>query len=220
MVRRRVAHEPVAYILGRRGFRRIELRTDRRALIPRPETELLVDVALELVPRRVLDVGTGSGAIALAVADELPGAEVVAVDVAADALDLARENAAALGLADRVSFREGTVTAAAGAVRPRRSRTSPTSAHGERQLLPPDITGYEPDRGAVRRARRARRSSPRCSPRWRRAAAARPATPSRSRSAPGRRRRFAGSSTMRGSPPSIPRADLAGIERGRRSERR
>ena len=71
-VRRRVAREPVAYILGRRGFRNLELRTDRRVLIPRPETELLVEVAVELAPTRVLDVGTGSGAVALAIADELP----------------------------------------------------------------------------------------------------------------------------------------------------
>ncbi len=98
MVRRRVVREPVAYILGRKGFRNIELICDRRGLIPRPETELLVEVALERRPTSVLDVGTGSGAIALAVADELPEAEVVAVDTSPGALALARENAAALGL--------------------------------------------------------------------------------------------------------------------------
>lgn len=111
MVRRRVSREPVAYILGRKGFRHLELRADPRALIPRPETELLVEVALELEPATVLDVGTGSGAIALAVADELPEAEVVAVDTSPAALGLARENADALGLGGRVSFALGSLPA-------------------------------------------------------------------------------------------------------------
>ncbi len=73
-------------------------------LIPRPETELLVELALELQPARVLDVGTGSGAIALAVADELPGCEVTATDTSPGALAVARANAERLGLADRVRF--------------------------------------------------------------------------------------------------------------------
>lgn len=109
LVRRRLRREPVAYILGRRGFRRIELRVDPRVLVPRPETELLVELALELRPARVLDVGTGSGAIALAVADELPDCEVTAADTSAAALDVARANAARLGLAERVRFLDGTV---------------------------------------------------------------------------------------------------------------
>ena len=109
MVRRRLRREPVAYILGRRGFRRIELAVDRRVLIPRPETELLVELAVEVGPRRLLDVGTGSGAVALAVADELPGCEVTATDTSAGALEVARGNAARLGLAERVRFLEGTI---------------------------------------------------------------------------------------------------------------
>jgi release factor glutamine methyltransferase len=109
MVRRRLRREPLAYILGRKGFRRIELEVDPRALIPRPETELLVEVALELGPRRVLDVGTGSGAVALAVADELAETKVTATDTSAGALDLARVNAARLGLAERVRVIAGTV---------------------------------------------------------------------------------------------------------------
>ncbi len=80
MVRRRLRREPVAYIVGRKGFRHIELAVDPRVLIPRPETELLVEIALERAPATLLDVGTGSGAIALAVADELPGCEVTATD--------------------------------------------------------------------------------------------------------------------------------------------
>jgi release factor glutamine methyltransferase len=109
MVRRRLRREPVAYILGRRGFRSIELAVDPRVLIPRPETELLVELALELRPERVLDVGTGSGAIALAIADELPGCEVVATDTSAAALEVARGNAELLGLAKRVRFVEGAL---------------------------------------------------------------------------------------------------------------
>lgn len=109
MVRRRLRREPVAYILGRKGFRGLELAVDRRVLIPRPETELLVELALELRPPRVLDVGTGSGAIALAVADELPECEVTATDTSSGALEVARANAERLGLADRVCFVEGTL---------------------------------------------------------------------------------------------------------------
>jgi len=142
MVRRRVAREPVAYILGRRGFRHIELRCDPRALIPRSETELLVEVALELEPRSVLDVGTGSGAIALAVADELPDVEVVAVDTSPAALQLARENAGELGLADRVSFELGSVP------RPRHFDLAlanlPYVRNADWAVLAAEITRYEP----------------------------------------------------------------------------
>jgi release factor glutamine methyltransferase len=109
MVRRRVQREPVAYILGRRGFRRIELAVDARVLIPRPETELLVEVALELAPASVLDLGTGSGAIALAVADELPEAAVVASDTSLDALAVAQLNVQRLGLGERVELIHGGV---------------------------------------------------------------------------------------------------------------
>jgi release factor glutamine methyltransferase len=102
MVRRRVQREPVAYILGRKGFRRIELVVDRRVLIPRPETELLVEVAPEAGGASAIDVGTGSGAIALAVADELPAITVTAIDTSMDALRVAQVNAERLGLTDRV----------------------------------------------------------------------------------------------------------------------
>jgi len=100
LVARRCAGEPVAYLVGRREFRRLTLCVDRRVLIPRPETELLVEVALGLpAGARVLDVGTGSGAVALALADERPDLEVWGSDVSADAVAVARGNAARLGLA-------------------------------------------------------------------------------------------------------------------------
>ena len=100
-IRRRTRREPVAYIVGRKGFRMIELEVDRRVLIPRPETELLVELAAELLPHgaRVHDVGTGSGAVALALADERPDLLVSASDRSADALAVAAANASRLGLA-------------------------------------------------------------------------------------------------------------------------
>jgi release factor glutamine methyltransferase len=99
LLARRVAREPVAYILGRRAFRRLVLSVDRRVLIPRPETELLVEVGLTL-PRgaRVADVGTGSGAVALALKDERPDLAVVGIDNSEDALAVARENGARLAV--------------------------------------------------------------------------------------------------------------------------
>jgi len=97
--RRAVLREPVAYIVGRRGFRRLELAVDARALVPRPETELLVEVGLTLDPgARVLDLGTGSGAVALALKDERPDLAVAGSDVSKDALELARINGHLLGL--------------------------------------------------------------------------------------------------------------------------
>jgi release factor glutamine methyltransferase len=102
LVARRVHREPLAYVLGDWGFRRLTLKVDGRVLVPRPETEVVVQRCLDLlagVPDpAVLDVGTGSGAIALAIADEHPGARVTAIDVSAEALELARENADAAGL--------------------------------------------------------------------------------------------------------------------------
>jgi release factor glutamine methyltransferase len=102
--RRAQTREPVAYLLGRRAFRRIELLVDPRVLIPRPETELLVELALELPPgTRVHEVGTGSGAIVLALADERPDLILSASDVSAGALEVATTNARRLGLGPRLA---------------------------------------------------------------------------------------------------------------------
>ena len=141
MIRRRVRREPVAYILGRKGFRGLELELDSRVLIPRPETELLVEIALELRPTSVVDVGTGSGAVALAVADELPDAEVTATDTSADALQVAMANADRLGL-ERVTFTTGSL--------PTRGSFDlllanlPYVSEAEWEDLEPEIREYEP----------------------------------------------------------------------------
>jgi release factor glutamine methyltransferase len=142
MLRRRFRREPVAYILGRKGFRRIELAVDRRVLIPRPETELLVEIALALEPQRVLDVGTGSGAVALAIADELARAEVVATDTSPAALAVARANAARLGLASRVRFIEGQPPA--GERFDLVVANLPYVAEPDWPLLAPEIREWEP----------------------------------------------------------------------------
>jgi release factor glutamine methyltransferase len=109
-IERREKREPLAYVLGEWGFRRLTLKTDRRALIPRPETEIVVERALdhirELEEPKVLDVGTGTGAIALAIADEVPSARITAMDVSPDAISLARENLDLTGVDGRVRLVE------------------------------------------------------------------------------------------------------------------
>jgi release factor glutamine methyltransferase len=118
LLSRREKREPLAYILGEWGFRRLTLRTDARALVPRPETETLVERALALAGEferpRILDVGVGSGAIALALKDERPDARVTGVDVSADALSLAHENAERLGLEIELREGDGATVAAEG----------------------------------------------------------------------------------------------------------
>ena len=107
LVRRRGQREPLQYLLGETEFFHLRLKVDRRALIPRPETELLCELVTQRLtspPAAILDLGTGGGAVALALAAFYPGAAVTAVDVSAEALALAGENAGALGLAGRVRF--------------------------------------------------------------------------------------------------------------------
>ncbi|MDP1654091.1 MAG: peptide chain release factor N(5)-glutamine methyltransferase [Rhodocyclaceae bacterium] len=101
LVARRAVGEPVAYLTGHREFYGLDFRVTPAVLIPREETELLVDIALESQGRRILDLGTGSGCLAIAVAKQLPQAEVTAVDASAAALDVARENAARHGVSVR-----------------------------------------------------------------------------------------------------------------------
>jgi release factor glutamine methyltransferase len=141
--RRAVQREPVAYILGRKGFRGLELTVDPRALIPRPETELLVEVGLGL-PRgaRVLDLGTGSGAVALALKDERPDLRLTGSDLSEDALALARANGERLGLA--VSWLRADLLAGVPDEFDAILANPPYVAESARASLAPEILRHEP----------------------------------------------------------------------------
>ncbi len=140
--RRAVEREPVAYILGRRGFRSLELAVDRRALIPRPETELLVEAGLALgAGARVLDLGTGSGAVALALKDERPDLHVSGSDLSARALELASFNARSLEL--DVHWLHADLLTGVGEFDAILSNL-PYVAEFERTSLAPEIVRHEP----------------------------------------------------------------------------
>jgi len=108
LIRRRAGREPLAYIVGRKEFYSLEFEVGPAVLVPRPETETIVDVALKLIAQhancRLLDIGTGCGAIALAIASNAPGVQVVATDISMDALAIAHRNAVRLGLESRTRF--------------------------------------------------------------------------------------------------------------------
>jgi release factor glutamine methyltransferase len=142
--RRAVLREPVAYITGVRAFRRLALAVDRRALIPRPETELLVEIALAALSAgaRVLDVGTGGGAVALALADERPDLHVAGSDLSVDALALARANGERLGL--RVDWVHADLLAGVPDEFDAILSNPPYVAESERSSLAPEIVRHEP----------------------------------------------------------------------------
>jgi release factor glutamine methyltransferase len=141
--RRAVEREPVAYIVGSRGFRRLDLAVDPRALIPRPETELLVEVGLSLPQgARVLDVGTGSGAVALALKDERPDLRVTGSDLSEGALALARANGERLGL--EVSWSCADLLAGVPDEFDAILSNPPYVAESARASLAPEILRHEP----------------------------------------------------------------------------
>ena len=145
LVQRRGQREPLAYVLGDWDFRRLTLKTDRRALVPRPETEIVVEHCLALLAGldapRVLDVGTGSGAIALTLKHERPDASVVATDASAEAVALARENAVANEL--DVRFVEGDLLAGVEGPLDLVVSNPPYVAADELAALQPEL-GWEP----------------------------------------------------------------------------
>ena len=150
LVQRRGRREPLAYVLGDWDFRRLTLKTDRRALVPRPETEIVVERCLALLEGveapRIADVGTGTGAIALALKQERPDALVVATDISAAALALARENAAANEL--EIELVEGDLLAGTAGPLDLIVSNPPYVGADELDGLEPEVRDWEP-RGAL-----------------------------------------------------------------------
>ena len=141
--RRAVEREPVAYIVGHRGFRHLDLAVDARALVPRPETELLVELAGALPPNSsVLDLGTGSGAVALALKQERPDLLISASDISDAALELARENARRLGLP--LSFIQADLLEGVPDEFDAILSNPPYVADSQRARLAPEILRHEP----------------------------------------------------------------------------
>ncbi len=147
---RRVSKEPVAYIIGYKEFWSLTLEVDRRVLIPRPDTEILVEEALKIaaasdnVTGRILDVGTGSGAIAIALASELKNTQIFASDISPGAIDVARRNAGRHALADRISFAVGDMTEPFGGVFDMIVSNPPYITEADFDALPVGVKAFEP----------------------------------------------------------------------------
>jgi len=148
LIARRAVREPVAMIIGHREFWGLDFEVTRDVLIPRPETEFLVEEAITFARstgcRLAIDVGTGSGCIAIALAHELPDVRVIAIDASRAALDIARRNATRNGVADRIQFRQGDlladVTETAGLI----VSNPPYVPDSDASSLQPDVVGFEP----------------------------------------------------------------------------
>jgi len=148
---RRLAREPVARIVGRKEFWSLDLRVDPAVLVPRPETETVVEAALLTIdaaareqPLRLLDIGTGSGALLLALLSELPNAFGLGVDISSAALDVARANATALGFAERCAFAAGDGGRALSGPFDIIVSNPPYVAHGEMASLAPEVREHDP----------------------------------------------------------------------------
>ncbi len=150
LIRRRAEHEPVAYLLGERAFYDVDLYVDQRVLIPRPETEFLVEEALAWqrsrcdAPLRIADVGTGSGALAVVLARHIPHARVWAIDISYDALNVAARNVARYGLHRRVALICGDLMCALIGPFDLIVANLPYIAQHKLATLPADVAKYEP----------------------------------------------------------------------------
>jgi len=148
LLKRRARFEPMAYILGRREFYSIEFQVGPGVLVPRPETEFLVERVLSAVKTQeapvIADVGTGSGAIAVALAANLSGARIVATDLSESALAIARENARAQGVEDAIRFVHTSLLDGVDEMFDWVVSNPPYVAESERETLPPDVLQYEP----------------------------------------------------------------------------
>jgi release factor glutamine methyltransferase len=150
LIFRRSQWEPVAYITGRKEFWTFVLEVNSSVLIPRPDTEIIVEEALNLCRKmdsseiKILDIGTGSGAIAIALASEITGAKVVATDISLPALNLAQKNAAALGLKEKIDFRQGDLFEPLDDIFDIIVCNPPYIAADEYEKLPAGVKDYEP----------------------------------------------------------------------------
>ena len=150
LIARRLQWEPVAYITGRKEFWSFSLEVNDSVLIPRPDTEILVEEALDIcnnftsLDMRILDIGTGSGAIALALASEIEGVKVVATDISAPAIPLAQKNTAASGLTERIDFRQGNLFEPVEGLFDIIVSNPPYIAAGDYEELPASVKAFEP----------------------------------------------------------------------------
>jgi len=150
LIARRLQWEPVAYITGRKEFWSFTLEVNSSVLIPRPDTEIIVEEALDIchnftsLPVWILDIGTGSGAIALALASEIDGAKVMATDISAAALALAQKNAATLGLKERIDFRQGNLFEPVDGLFDIIVSNPPYIAANDYEELPASVKDFEP----------------------------------------------------------------------------
>ena len=150
LIARRLQWEPVAYITSRKEFWSFTLEVNSSVLIPRPDTEIIVEEALDIyrtftsLPVRILDIGTGSGAIALALASEIDGAKVVATDISDAALKLAQKNADSLGLQDKIDFRQGNLFEPVDGLFDIIVSNPPYIAAKEYEELPASVRAFEP----------------------------------------------------------------------------